>query len=225
MSADVLAQLALFSFLDPQQIDTLSQHARAEVLPEEQMLFHEGDVGEEVYVVVDGLVRIHHTVGADTERTLAELGPGAMFGEAAIIDQDVRSASASAVTDTRLLVLDAGLLREFMLAHPAEGLLIMGRLGAMMMERLRRTNDRLKESMARDPQASAATSSSLHALASSDSPVDLYLRDQRHVRGRLVRVDADDGEDKRESEADRIQGAWRLFRIAVPAGETVPEFL
>lgn len=194
MSAELLAHLDLFSFLGPDQIRALAVPAQTRVLRAGQTLFNEGDVGEEVFVVVDGLVRIHHAITLDADRTLAELGPGSMFGEAAIIDQDLRSAGASAVIETRLLVLDAGILREFMLSNPAEGLLIMGRLAAMMMDRLRTTNDRLKESMAWGLQVSGAAQTSLRDLVATGTTVDLHLRDQRHLRGMLVRADKDAGE-------------------------------
>jgi len=193
VSVELLSELDLFSFLSKPQLEAVAMSAQSVTLHAGEALFAEGDGGDEVYVVVDGTIRIHHMISLDAGRTLAELGPGAMFGEAAIIDRDVRSASATAVGETQLLVLDAGLLREFMLGNPAEGLLIMGRLAAMMMERLRTTNDALKDSMAWGIEVSGAAQLSMRELVTSGAEVDIHLRGERHLRGRLVRADQDAG--------------------------------
>jgi len=193
VSVEVLAGLDLFSFLSREQLEAVAVSAESLTLAAGDSLFTEGDAGEEVFVVVDGTIRIHHMISLDAGRTLAELGPGAMFGEAAIIDRDLRSASATAASDAHLLVLDAGLLREFMLGNPEEGLLIMGRLAAMMMDRLRTTNEALKDSLAWGIEVSGAAQLSMRDLVSTGAEVDIHLRGSRHLKGRLVRADQDAG--------------------------------
>ena len=193
MSIELLAEVGLFSFLSQTQLEALAVTAESVRLEAGEPVFGEGDTGEEVYVVVSGTIRIHHAISLDADRTLAEFGPGAMFGEASIIDRDVRSAAATAAEASQLLVFDAGLLREFMLGNPTEGLLIMGRLAAMMMDRLRSTNERLKESMAWGIEVSGAAKLSMHSLVASGAEIDLHLRGERHLRGRLVRADQDAG--------------------------------
>ena len=61
-------------------------------------IFQEGQMGEELYVVLDGKVSIEKN---GTE--LAQLGAGALFGEMAIMDKGTRSALAVATEDTRLI--------------------------------------------------------------------------------------------------------------------------
>ena len=193
MSIEVLAQLDLFSFLSNEQLEALAVSASSVSLLAGTTLFSEGDEGEEVFVVVSGAIRIHHAISLEADRTLAELSPGAMFGEAAIIDRDLRSASATASEDTRLLVLDAPRLRDFMIAHPEVGLLIMGRLASMMMERLRHTNQRLKESLNWGLEVAGAAQLSMRDLVASGAMVALHLQDGQHHFGRLVRMDQDAG--------------------------------
>lgn len=74
------------------------------VAPGEAMT-REGDAGDEFFVVLDGTASV--SVGG---RELAELGPGAFFGELALLDRKARSATVVARTDMRLLVLSR---REF----------------------------------------------------------------------------------------------------------------
>ncbi len=70
--------------------------------PAGQMIFEKGDMGTSMYIVVDGLVRVH-----DGEMTLNTLGPRSVFGEMAALDPEPRSASVTAETATRLFRLEA----------------------------------------------------------------------------------------------------------------------
>lgn len=74
-----------------------------------QTIFEEGDLGDCLYVVVSGEVRVH--IG---ERTLNHLHAGDAFGEMAVLDAEPRSASVTAVADTQLLRLAQEPLYEVM---------------------------------------------------------------------------------------------------------------
>ncbi len=68
------------------------------------VIFHEGDSGKALYVVLDGSVRIIKKSNAGG-RTLAMLGPGSHFGELALINQCSRFATAVAERDSILLIM------------------------------------------------------------------------------------------------------------------------
>jgi CRP/FNR family cyclic AMP-dependent transcriptional regulator len=68
-----------------------------------------GDLGDCLYIIAAGQVRVH-----DGQRTLTTLGAGEVFGEMAALDPEVRSASITAVADTRLLRLERGPLYRVM---------------------------------------------------------------------------------------------------------------
>ena len=74
-----------------------------------QTIFRQGDLGDCLYIIADGGVRIH-----SEERTLDDLVAGAVFGEMAALDAEPRSASATADVDTLLLRLDREALYEVM---------------------------------------------------------------------------------------------------------------
>jgi len=69
------------------------------------VLFREGDVGREMYVLQSGKISISKKV-RDVEKVLAILGPGEFFGEMAIISNKPRNASATVEDDARVLVID-----------------------------------------------------------------------------------------------------------------------
>jgi len=74
-------------------------------LKDGQHIFREHESGDAAYVVLEGQVAIYK-IGEKGEQILATLGKGAMFGEMALIDNQVRMASAKAITnDTLILVV------------------------------------------------------------------------------------------------------------------------
>ena len=71
-----------------------------------------GEVGRSMYIIISGRVRVH-----DGERTLAELGERDIFGELTVLDAEPRSATVTALQDTRLFRLDQDVLYELMADH------------------------------------------------------------------------------------------------------------
>ncbi len=100
--------------------------ARPEVrwLPEGTELTRQGAPGDELFLVLDGVVRVD--VGG---RPLAELGPGAVIGERALLEDGVRTSTVTAVTPVRLAIaakdaLDLDKLRELSKSHHREDLVV-----------------------------------------------------------------------------------------------------
>lgn len=94
-------------------------------------IFRKGERGDAMYVVVDGRVEV--SVGG---RVLDRIGPGAVFGEMALIDDAPRTASAVARTKCRVVKIDARRFQSLVQKTPDFALQIM----AVMANRLRRMN-------------------------------------------------------------------------------------
>jgi len=92
----------LLSILPGALAEALFGSARAVHLAPHQTLFTAGDPGDGFYLVDDGLLKVNVVSVAGGERILAILGPGDLVGELAIIDGAPRSASATAIRDTKL---------------------------------------------------------------------------------------------------------------------------
>ncbi|MDI7268466.1 MAG: Crp/Fnr family transcriptional regulator [Myxococcota bacterium] len=129
--------------MDPQQ---LAKHL-GKSISAGTVLFREGDVGGEMFVIQGGSVRISRRVG-DAERTLAVLGPGEFVGEMAILTGERRSATATVVEDARVLILDGAMLEE-MISRNTE---IAVRLLKKVAFRLRAANDLIEILLHRDPR-------------------------------------------------------------------------
>ena len=77
-----------------------------------ESVFEKGDIGQEMYVIVDGRMRIH-----DGDKTIAFLRSRDVFGEMAALDPEPRSATVTAVEETRLFKLGHHVLYELMTEH------------------------------------------------------------------------------------------------------------
>lgn len=98
-----------------------------------ETVFAEGSSGTFMYVVVSGTVEIWRKKEG-VERKVADLGPGEIFGELAIVDSGERMATAIAATDaTRLVVIDQARFVYLTSQQPAFALTVM----RVMAERIR----------------------------------------------------------------------------------------
>ena len=95
------------------------------------VIFREGDQARELFVIKSGNVRIQ--IG---NRTISELGPEAIFGEMALIDNEPRSASAIAVTDIELVAVSEKQFVFLVSQTPYFALKVM----RVLAQRLRATN-------------------------------------------------------------------------------------
>jgi CRP-like cAMP-binding protein len=104
-------------------------------------LFKEGDAGDRLFVVVEGKLKLGTSSGDGRENLLSILGPGDMFGELSLFDPGPRTATATAVTDARVLALANDQVIGWVTAHPQVSLQLLKRLA----RRLRRTNEVLAD--------------------------------------------------------------------------------
>jgi serine/threonine protein kinase len=99
-------------------------------------IFHEGDHGDCLYIILEGSVRIHKG-----GRELAVLGRLQSLGEMAVLDGAPRSASATALQDTTMIKVDREQFLELMRSNPE----IIQRIVRLLLARLRESNDRQQQ--------------------------------------------------------------------------------
>lgn len=99
--------------------------------PKDTMIFAEGQVGQEMYILQRGQVKISKVVG-DKEVLLAILKPGDIFGEMSLIENKPRSASADAYEDAVLLAVNRANFQRMVTTQPQ----IITRLTTLLAERI-----------------------------------------------------------------------------------------
>lgn len=137
----VLGRNDLLKGLAPADLDSLARVATTRTFRPGQSIFLQGDPGEAMMVVVSGRVRISRTSADGREVVIAVFGPGEVLGEIAMIDGGERTADASALEATELLVLHRRDFHAFLLEHP----LVAIELLILFCSRLRQTDDRLED--------------------------------------------------------------------------------
>ena len=121
----------------PEPISTeLFEKARPIQIAADKVLFLEGDPGDGCYRVEAGLLKVSFISSTGSERILAILGPGAVLGELAILDELPRSASVTAIRDSQLRFVSRQQFAQVAKSHPDMYRHITGLLAA----RLRDTN-------------------------------------------------------------------------------------
>jgi CRP-like cAMP-binding protein len=114
-------------------------------LPKGTVIFTEGESGHEMYIIHEGKVKITKRVRA-METILAELDRGDFFGEMAILEKEVRSATATTATDVRLLVIDEKTFESTIRTNPDVAIRIMRK----MAERIRDADHRIENLFIKD---------------------------------------------------------------------------
>ena len=110
---DVLRSGPLFAGLDERELARLADCLRERRFAEGEAVTREGATGTSFFVVADGNATV--TVGGETRGTLS---PGDYFGEIALVDEGVRSASIVAATDLRCYFLAPWEFRPLVEEHP-----------------------------------------------------------------------------------------------------------
>jgi CRP/FNR family transcriptional regulator len=136
---ELLRRVPLFSELSEPELARIARVAIPRSYPRETRVFHEGDAGDACYIVRTGSARVTREHPDGRAITLANLGPGAIFGELAMLDGESRSASVEATEDTELLALPATDMRALIRENPG----LAEKLVVALTRRLREANERI----------------------------------------------------------------------------------
>ncbi len=113
------------------------------IVPAGKYVFKEGELNNAMYIIIKGSVEIFFTIDKVNTR-LAIMKEGDFFGEMALFSSRPRSASACAITDCELAVIESKQqLENFLIKNPK----FSAKMVAIMADRLARTNELLAESM------------------------------------------------------------------------------
>ena len=141
MDLEVLRKAPLFTNLDDEVFAILTSELTEVELSRGASAFHEGDQGDQLYVIMSGKIKLGRTASDGRENLVAVLGPGEIFGEMALFNPAPRSATATAVSATRLAGLRHENLRRAIASSPDVSLQLLQALA----QRLSKTNESLAD--------------------------------------------------------------------------------
>ncbi len=136
-----LTDSPLFRNLDETERAQILIIGQVRTYKKDEVIFHEGDTGDGLFIVVKGSIRISKR-SATGEEALTILEPNAFFGEMAIIDFSPRAADAIANEPTDLFFVPLKDLRSLIEAQHQIALKVLYALCEALVQRLRETNER-----------------------------------------------------------------------------------
>ena len=148
---DDLAAVEMFRSLPDDAIAALSERAVLRRLDAGEVVFEEGDLGESLFVVREGMLKVVRPALGQS-LVLDRLGPGRAFGEVAVLNETPRLASVISVEPSQVVEIAKADLDEVLEANPLAVRLMLGSLArslTLAKEELARHNNRLEHEVRR----------------------------------------------------------------------------
>ncbi len=145
---DFYKKIFIFQDLEQEELQRILNLAKPCFFPEGSIILQEKDSGDSMYVMCEGEVEITKsltmTLAQDLprEKRMIRLRAqdGVIFGEMALLENDTRTATVTAMTDCRLLELNRDVFLGFIREHSVTGVKILLRLSQLLSGYLRKTN-------------------------------------------------------------------------------------
>ena len=145
---ELLKGVAIFQDLDEGELARVSEVCRIQEFISGEYVFHEGEPGNRLFLVVEGEVRVSRMIPGSGEEALAILKKGALFGEMAVIDRSERSTDVISNGGCKLLTIsrsDFELLLDF---NRDMAYKVLWSCTRLLSSRLRASNDSLRSFLA-----------------------------------------------------------------------------
>jgi CRP/FNR family cyclic AMP-dependent transcriptional regulator len=137
---ELLRTVPLFSELSDDAIASLGRLASRRRYPRDTVVFFENEEGDCLFMILEGRIKVTILGDDGREIILTMLGPGDLFGEMALLDNEPRSATAIAVEESELLLLQRSDFQAVVGENPG----ISSALIKVLSARLRRANHQIQ---------------------------------------------------------------------------------
>jgi CRP/FNR family transcriptional regulator/CRP/FNR family cyclic AMP-dependent transcriptional regulator len=143
MAATYLSRIRLFSGIPPEDAQRLEDRAKRRSFRRGEVIFHKGDPGATLYIILSGQVKIVLPSEGGEEAVLGVLDEGEFFGELSLIDGHPRSATIMATQPTEALVLHRDEFVAFLEANPRVAIDLLH----IFCQRLRETDEFVEDAV------------------------------------------------------------------------------
>ncbi|MGA8261319.1 MAG: cyclic nucleotide-binding domain-containing protein [Arenicellales bacterium] len=130
---DLLARIPLFSEISAPHRELLASSSKVLTFESGEILFHQGDVGDTVYLIVDGEAEVV-TEGPGGEIAIATIGRYQFIGEVAILIDVPRTATVVAVADLAALVMPRDIFYRMVTDYPEIAIEVMRELARRLLK-------------------------------------------------------------------------------------------
>ena len=127
----ILKKIPLFEELTEEDHAEIIKHITMQYFPANHLLFEEGGIGDKLYIIKSGMVKVFHP--AEPDKAIAMLGPNEFFGEMALFEDRPRSASTMTTEESEIFLLEKADFYELVLKNQS----IAGKLSEEFLNRVK----------------------------------------------------------------------------------------
>ena len=136
-TVELLKGVDIFEGLTEQELRRVAAICREARYAKGQMVTSQGEEGDEMFIVRDGLVEVTVGEAGEGPRTVVNLGTGQVVGEMALVDRGPRSATVGCVTDVTLNVIERDAFEKLCQSNAQIGMVVYRNLAADLSFKLR----------------------------------------------------------------------------------------
>ena len=126
---DVLSRVSLFSLMKKKDLKRIGKLSHHHSFKKDEVIIREGTRDGRLFIIISGHVEVIKDLHGPGRQTLRTFGANSYFGEMALIDDYIRTASVVAVEDTEALTLDQWNIREEIKKYPSVAIELLQTLG------------------------------------------------------------------------------------------------
>jgi diguanylate cyclase (GGDEF)-like protein len=130
---DYLATVPLFARMSGLEVNAVAAFLEPRRYLRGDIVFREGELGKELFIVRSGRIGSYATLSDGSRRDVYRFGPGLLFGEMAIIEDEPRSATCYAMEDSELLVMEGIDFYRLAWNHPMIGIKLLSAMARVMV--------------------------------------------------------------------------------------------
>jgi CRP-like cAMP-binding protein len=138
---DYLSDVDLFRDLSERDMAELDRITTGTSVPRGRVFYQPEDVSEVLFLLREGRVQLYRISPEGKKLVIATLGPGTLFGEMALLGQQMHNAFAEALDDCQILVMSRADLERLILNRPALGLRMLETTGNRLRDAEKRLED------------------------------------------------------------------------------------
>ncbi len=150
---DLLRLVPIFSDLDDDTLNQISHLGAQRSYPKDSVILSENESGSDLYIIIEGKVKISRRSSDSKEVILSILGDSDFFGEMSVIDGLSRSANVVAMEDSVILIIQRSEFLELLHTYPEVGIALLQEL----TQRLRSADIKIKSLSLKDSDGKVAT--------------------------------------------------------------------
>ena len=141
----ILTEIPFFEDFSTDELDYFSRNVSLRYFPAQSVLFREGDIGDYLFFVVEGMVDVRLESTESKQKIIASFDRGCCVGEMSIVDDYPRSATIVVTKPSELLILTRNRLESICQENPPVGIKFLHGLARNLSMRLRRKAGRFAD--------------------------------------------------------------------------------